>query len=788
MWVLILLWQSIHESLEEAMGNVMTPLVSRSPRPPSSASSSMRSPSPEPSSFRSQSPFQSQNGLQSLGVFDSRTSDISRSSSVSDANELLGDTLDTSSPALVVPRPRTPSRISPRNIRNRSSNWVESWFPKTPTKTKERSGNDSDDGSKKEGSKRKGMLGVLGLTLPSHTATAIIGTGYAKAKIRRKKEKDTDSVSVSTDARSSIDAPSIGPTSPSVPTPSVNSPVQNLFIPPAIAPPQLTTAAEPLAPSASFQSSAASTGSKDHQTPPHTQGAAVQAIVNATRIMSSDPSSILSDPSSTSELVKASAWELVTYARSIGLVYTKSTTQNSRTKPKPAPPPAPAEEPKEVAKDKPDWNPSAPSGELSLPSTSVSVRSHLNKTLNATRKGSLSLGYGNPLFSTLASQQQALFRRVSSVDVTIPTAASPQLGQEMNSGPSTVRSVAMESIVPVHFKPPTLSHASSIASPTWAHSSNALSRFVSSVDVPVLPHATALTDKYGFTYTPSKYDALLLVRAKDVKCTAPACLTGIRIADRCEDDVEPGPEDELRDMDIVNGDCDCDGSGFRKIIIPEDGGSLTSALSSAPTTFSQDSQPSSKGSSSILVIGGDSPTHACQKTIRKLLDELKDIHDSQQRQHKSAWVTFLKTRETALKKGSGKSNNPLTSFAASSGAAAMLGIKGADVEDELAHHQGLIGFAQMGLSSNRVDERKELDKLVRAGIPLQYRAKVWSECSGAMEMMEPGTFHDLAGKEGSVACEEIAKDISRTMPANIFFGGAGPGVEKLKRVLVAYSW
>lgn len=35
---------------------------------------------------------------------------------------------------------------------------------------------------------------------------------------------------------------------------------------------------------------------------------------------------------------------------------------------------------------------------------------------------------------------------------------------------------------------------------------------------------------------------------------------------------------------------------------------------------------------------------------------------------------------------------------------------------------------------------------------------------------------------------EIEKDVSRTFPGNLFFGGDGPGVAKLRRVLVAYSW
>jgi hypothetical protein len=89
---------------------------------------------------------------------------------------------------------------------------------------------------------------------------------------------------------------------------------------------------------------------------------------------------------------------------------------------------------------------------------------------------------------------------------------------------------------------------------------------------------------------------------------------------------------------------------------------------------------------------------------------------------------------------------------------------------------------------NQADEKRELDKHLRLGVPLAYRAKVWSECSGAGEMVEPGVFSELAPKDEGPIVEEIDKDIRRTMPCNIFFGGKGPGVAKLRRLLIAYSW
>ena len=122
------------------------------------------------------------------------------------------------------------------------------------------------------------------------------------------------------------------------------------------------------------------------------------------------------------------------------------------------------------------------------------------------------------------------------------------------------------------------------------------------------------------------------------------------------------------------------------------------------------------------------------------------------------------------------------------GAAALLGLRTSLEEEELQHSDGLIGFAQMGLSSSR-DVRREFDRLIRGGIPLIYRSKIWLECSGGLEMMEPGLFQELLNQsdpsEGVPA--EIEKDVKRTMPLNVFFGGDGAGVEKLRRVLLAYS-
>lgn len=57
--------------------------------------------------------------------------------------------------------------------------------------------------------------------------------------------------------------------------------------------------------------------------------------------------------------------------------------------------------------------------------------------------------------------------------------------------------------------------------------------------------------------------------------------------------------------------------------------------------------------------------------------------------------------------------------------------------------------------------------------------------------MVPGEYREILAvhaPDPSPVLAEIEKDVSRTFPGNMFFGGDGPGVAKLRRVLVAYSW
>jgi len=353
-----------------------------------------------------------------------------------------------------------------------------------------------------------------------------------------------------------------------------------------------------------------------------------------------------------------------------------------------------------------------------------------------------------------------------------------------------------------------------------------------------------LTDRYGFVYDVSQYDVLLLLRACECKNTAPACLTGVKIADRQEDNSWPGDAARERDdeeddeslggtygdvrslsrksggIEIVKDECNCDGE-------PTEIGVYAESVRSASSGKSKRRNSSGAGgplgtalpaatvnsASSVLSVTADTPRHACANTVRRLLDQMTAIHDQRQAAQRKVWDAFLKQRRAvktvkapAAKRDGGDQlrQGALGPGVGAGGAAAILGMGGRltgggrrgnedEIEEELMHSEGLIGFAHLGLSTNR-EERREFDRLVRSGIPLVYRAKVWLECSGGLEMKEPGLFQDLLSVRdteeeegaGSVVAE-IEKDVGRTMPLNVFFGGDGVGVGKLRRVLTAYS-
>ena len=178
-------------------------------------------------------------------------------------------------------------------------------------------------------------------------------------------------------------------------------------------------------------------------------------------------------------------------------------------------------------------------------------------------------------------------------------------------------------------------------------------------------------------------------------------------------------------------------------------------------------------------------------TIRRLLSQLQDMHDSQQSTQKAKWDDFLERRRERLRAAHAEALVNGTGADGAAGRSGAAGIFAVDKVLEEEYSQGLVGINRMGDSKAGKEDWKEFLELCQAGIPLCYRAKIWAECSGANEVHEPGRYQELLDEhegETNECLTQIDLDVHRTMPTNMFFGGDGPGVAKLRRLLVAFSW
>ncbi|KAJ6543632.1 rab-GTPase-TBC domain-containing protein [Mycena vulgaris] len=587
---------------------------------------------------------------------------------------------------------------------------------------------------------------------------------------------------------------------------SLLSPV---FSPITAAAPHLTTTFDNSDASTTGGASTSWTRDDEAPAPPMVQGASLRAIANATRVMTADPASILADQGlETGPLIARLALELIRNARDEGIVFREPSKERRDRR----------------GQEMDTGGTDGTSGPLALLSPPVTTPGETILTLS---RALGSAGTASQDGFRTAKSKGAKSRAASIMSSPAPLfggfmtghprkpSTTAEAQQKSNGGADassaagpaapvrTAPSVPLESIIPAMAKPPT-QYLSRTYTPLTARDF----RFSIPLPMPSAARFAAgeapLTDRYGFVYDVAQYDVLLLIRARECGNTAPACLTGVKIADREEDNSWPedGDEVEVRpSIEIVKAECECgegsDGSGSPG---GTDAASSVKSSHAASSVKSSHASPSVKSrasskrlsfagpppvvaSTAVLAVTPDTPRHACAHTVRRLLDELTAIHDERQAVQRKEWDAFVRQRS----KGKGASKAAAAVASVAGGAAAILGLGTAIAEDELSHSDGLIGFAQLGLSSNR-DERREFDRLVRSGIPLVYRSKVWLECSGGLEMMEPGLFRDLLAVEGpGNVVAEIEKDVGRTMPLNVFFGGDGAGVVKLRRVLIAYS-
>ncbi|OLL27091.1 TBC domain-containing protein [Neolecta irregularis DAH-3] len=160
-----------------------------------------------------------------------------------------------------------------------------------------------------------------------------------------------------------------------------------------------------------------------------------------------------------------------------------------------------------------------------------------------------------------------------------------------------------------------------------------------------------------------------------------------------------------------------------------------------------------------------SSSHDRSGSIQNLLEHMIDAHDAIQRVQKEKWDKYLRKihKDRRLEKGMSK---------------------------DIGNDGEIVGLSTMGMGKLGREAWKEFRNLMFSGVPVVYRAKVWAECSGASQLRQPGYYDDLIsdGRDtDSMSVQQIDMDINRTMPNNVFFGGKGPGVPKLRRLLLAFS-
>jgi hypothetical protein len=83
-------------------------------------------------------------------------------------------------------------------------------------------------------------------------------------------------------------------------------------------------------------------------------------------------------------------------------------------------------------------------------------------------------------------------------------------------------------------------------------------------------------------------------------------------------------------------------------------------------------------------------------------------------------------------------------------------------------------------------------KLIRVGLPNKLRGEIWEVCSGAIyeRFMNQGLYDKILEEnkeKTSLSLEEIEKDLNRSLPEYKAYQQS-EGIDRLRRVLVAYSW
>ena len=153
--------------------------------------------------------------------------------------------------------------------------------------------------------------------------------------------------------------------------------------------------------------------------------------------------------------------------------------------------------------------------------------------------------------------------------------------------------------------------------------------------------------------------------------------------------------------------------------------------------------------------------NAVSSTVPRLVRHVHDMYEEQEKERKAKWDEFL-------------------AHVHASSSSAM------DSEPETIWHNMFVALRSSPDTARGQSDAHRFQALCEGGIPMTYRPAVWTECSHALSWAEPGRYADLHAQSNKES-RQIALDVHRTMPTNLFFGGHGPGVPKLKRLLTAYA-
>ncbi|KAK6225408.1 TBC domain-containing protein [Colletotrichum tabaci] len=216
------------------------------------------------------------------------------------------------------------------------------------------------------------------------------------------------------------------------------------------------------------------------------------------------------------------------------------------------------------------------------------------------------------------------------------------------------------------------------------------------------------------------------------------------------------------------------------LIAADERGFVPIASTTTSVIDSEATPPVDKDAAAGMVVRDDT------EPVKLLLQHMGELHDSLQREKAARWNEFLR-KVRAERKRDGEA----AAAAAAALAEARYERPAMNLPEAALADGELIGITALGIKGKvGRAKRTELRNLVLGGIPVNLRAKVWSECSGATALRIPGYYQDIIARsdkdDDPLAVTQIEMDINRTLTDNIFFR-KGPGVAKLKEVLKAYA-